>query len=174
MGWVKIKKIFIYLNFLILEYSNQRSLSDIHLDLNGGESFCLERCSNMYKLKVVLWYTYILTRHPIERLWISSQKDGTFFGLLCVPKDLVSLLKPVSRLATAVSVSHFKCRLAKSSKAGKNTGKRRQSVQNFSIPSFESRPTKCPIISSVRSFSCYDLQTLHKFTHSMTHPTFCV
>ena len=63
---------------------------------------------------------------------VSSQKDGTCFGLFCVLgftvfcvlKDLVSLLKPVSRLATAVAVSHFKWRpnLAKPAKTQRGKG----------------------------------------------------
>ena len=38
--------------------------------------------------------------------YFSAKKMGGIWSC-CVPKDLVSLLKPVSRLATAVAVSHF-------------------------------------------------------------------
>ena len=40
-------------------------------------------------------------------LYYFSAKKMRRIWSCCVPKDLVSLLKPVSRLATAVAVSHF-------------------------------------------------------------------
>ena len=81
---------------------------------------------------------------------ISSKKDGTCFGLFCVLGFTVfcALCAKRSRVSIkACKPPRHSCRCipfqvaAKSCKAGKNTaGKRRQSVQNLSIPTFDSWP----------------------------------
>ena len=91
-------------------FSKRPSTSNLLLIFANFLRFCIRHTAPMQDLIHKPSVRFDTLNHL--QVWmktpIYSQKDGTCLELFCVPKDLVSLLKPVSRLATAVAVSHFK------------------------------------------------------------------